>query len=268
MMALRCILIVVLLVPWSTTTTASENSLVIDEFDGLNIITSHPGTVQTEAVGSQLAVSIDCSEPRQVFIRIPVQYRVQDQKMRITLGGSADVSYIGKLETLENGQEIPRTLEHTYLDYHKGPVYFSLDNKRYSHLTLYFHCAFQNPDIKAVAYIDKIEIVPLEFHDDRDFAYILAAALLLLLLLPGFLSCCVLLEEGNKGKFLAWLTPLSLLFFLSLYPVLLLHQMWSSTAGRWVAPGSVHRIEPGFDRPARRRKKILGTGGKPSLDKV
>jgi hypothetical protein len=150
--------------------------------------------------------------------------------MRITLGGSADVSYIGKLETLENGQEIPRTLEHTYLDYHKGPVYFSLDNKRYSHLTLYFHCAFQNPDIKAVAYIDKIEIVPLEFHDDRDFAYILAAALLLLLLLPGFLSCCVLLEEGNKGKLLAWLTPLSLLFFLSLYPVLLLHQMWSSTA--------------------------------------
>ena len=228
-----CAIVVVFLILFSTPARASLDSLVIDKFDGLDITTSHPDTIQAVARGSQLVISLDCSEPKQVFVRIPVQYTVHNQKMRITLGASSDVSYIGKLERLDNGVPIPRTFEHNYIDYQKGPVFFSLDNKRYQHLTLYFHCTFRNPDITGRVYIDQIEIVPLEFHDDRDFAYILAAVLLLFFLVPGFLACAVFFPEGKKEEFLVWLTPLSIFSFVVLYPLLLLHQKWSSAPAGW-----------------------------------
>lgn len=231
-------MLAVTLVAWGNPTTSHGASLVIDDFKDLEVTTSHPDTVRVENTGTRLAVSIDCSEPKRVFVRIPVDYTVQDQKMRISLGGSSGVSYVGKLETLGDGNEIPRTFEHTYIDYHQGPVLFSLDNKHYEHLSLYFHCISKNPDITGLVYIDKIEIIPLQFYDDRDFAYALAVIILALFLLPGLLLYSLFFGEDGKIKVLTWLTPLSLCSFLALYPILLLHQWLSPTPSGWTLLGA------------------------------
>ncbi len=208
---------------------ASNDIYVVDEFENLDITTSHPDEMSTETVESHFTVSLDCTEPKQVSFSIPFGRQVEDQKMRITILDSANISYIGKLERLEDGLPIPRTFEHAYLDYQKGPVSFSLDNKVHDELTFYLYCTFKNPDVTGSIEIEKIEILPLGFIDDRDFAYILALLLLMMFLVPGFLAYAAFFGNGKKERLLALLVPMSLLCFIALYPVLLIHQAWSST---------------------------------------
>jgi hypothetical protein len=208
---------------------ASDDAYVIDQFESLDIMTSHSDEMIVNMGESHFTVSLDCTDPKQVSVRIPFGRRTEDQKMRITITDSSNISYIGKLERLENGLPIPRTFEHAYLDYQKGPVSFSLDNKFHQHLTFYLYCTFKNPDITGSIQIEKIEILPLGFSDDRDFAYILALLLLIMFLVPGFLAYAAFIGNGEKERLLALLVPLSLLCFIALYAVLLIHQAWSST---------------------------------------
>lgn len=206
---------------------ASEDVIVIDRFDNLDIKTSHPGKIEASFEDSSLVASLDCSELRQLSVSVPFDRRIKDQKVLITLGDSSNVSYIGKIERLEDGTPIPGSFEHTYIEYQKGPVSFSLDNKHHDYLTFYFVCIFSGAEKTGTARIEKIEIVPLEFSDDRDFAYILTVLLLIVFLTPGLLTYTACVGEGGKIHLLALLTPLSLIFFIALYPVLLAHQLWS-----------------------------------------
>lgn len=207
---------------------ALDNSLVIDNFEDLDIEVSHPGEMEAYVVDSRLEVSMDCDDPKQVSVSIPLGRRIEDRKMQITIADSINVSYIGKQERLDDGTPIPRTFEHTYIEYQKGPVSFSLDNKYHERLTFHFFCITTNPDVRGRVQIEKIEIVPLEFTDDRDFAYILTLMLLILFLVPGFLGYTAFVGSSGKIHLLALLTPLSLTSFIALYPVLLIHQAWST----------------------------------------
>ncbi|MDJ0958401.1 MAG: hypothetical protein QNI91_16160 [Arenicellales bacterium] len=227
-------LLTVLLLLCSCCAVAAEGYYVIDDFTGLDVTVKAPSAVKTEVVDSNLVVSVDCTEARPRIVRIPLNREVKDQKMRMIISKVDDLPYMGKFETGESDLLVRNSQEHNYLEYQKGPVFFSLDNKYHKNLSFYFHCRNADPDVTGVVHIDKIEIVPLEFNDDRDFAYILAVILLLVFLLPGFLAYAVFLGSGEKGRLLALLTPLSLFFFLVLYLVLLLYQQLSSEPISWV----------------------------------
>ena len=219
---------------WSVPTPAIDELYVIDDFRGVNVTVSDPDTVKVDVVNSKLAVSVRCSETKQRIVHIPLQRSAKDQKIRLTIADVNSLSYMGKSKSDIFGRAIPRSQEHIYLDYQKGPIFFSLSNKYHEYLSVYFHCRRLAPDVTGVVYIDKIEIVPLEFTDDRDFAYILAVLLLALFLVPGFFAYGLLFDNGKKESLLALLTPLSILSFLILYFILIANQKLSSTPSSWV----------------------------------
>ena len=224
----------ILLLLWNCCAVAVEDIYVVDDFTGLDVTVKAPSAVKTDVVDSNLAISVDCTEARPRIVRIPLNRNVKDQKLRMTIARVEDLPYMGKFETGESELPVRNSQEHSYLEYQKGPVFFSLDNKYHKNLSFYFHCRYAEPGVTGIVHIDKLEIVPLEFNDDRDFAYILAVILLLVFLLPGFLVYAVFLGSGEKERLLALLTPLSLFFFLVLYLVLLLYQQLSSDPISWI----------------------------------
>jgi hypothetical protein len=139
---------------------------------------------------------------------------------------------MGKFETSTSGQALRHSYENVYLDYQKDPILFSLSDKYHEDLSLYFKCRKAAAGVTGTVRIDKIEIVRLEFTDDRDFTYILAEILLLLFLLPGFLMFG-LFGAGKKERLLALLTPLSIFSFLALYLILFINQKLSLTPSSW-----------------------------------
>lgn len=221
---------------------AAEEVYVVDDFTGTDVIIEDPDIVSVDVVDSHLAVSLLCVDRKRRVVHIPFQRSVQDKKLRLTIAqsaypsmgrfktdeaGSFRVPYMGKFETDETGQALWFTDEAYSLDFQKRPVLFSLDNKLHEKLSFWFKCRGVNPEVTATIYLDKIEIVPMAFSDDRDFAYILAVLVLLFFLLPGFLVYGMLFGSGEKERLLVWLTPLSILSFLVLYLVLYLGQQWS-----------------------------------------
>ena len=226
------VLLLSLLFLWATPTTASEEPFIIDNFDGLNIAVSDPQMVTAEVVNSDLLLSIDCSENKQRTVRIPLQRSTKNQKLKLTIAEANHLPYMGKFETNISGQVLRHSFEHNYLDYQKNSIFFSLSDKHHDDLSLYFKCRNAAADVTGTVLIDKIEIVPLEFTDDRDFIYILAEILLLLFLLPGFLLYG-LCGVGNKDRLLALLTPLSIFLFLVLYLILLINQKFSFAPNSW-----------------------------------
>lgn len=224
----RWVFLLVLLLS-SVSASAGGDRFVIDDFHGLDITVSDPEVVKAVPVNSDLEVSLVCSDRSERIVRIPLQRTVKDQKLRLTIAGFDRLPFLGKFETTESGEAVPNSYENYALDFQKGPILFSLDNKYHENLSLWIKCRGVRADVTGVLRIDKIEIVPLEFTDDRDFAYILAAILMLLFMLPGFLVYSVLFEGGGKEKLLALLTPLSIFFFVLLYLVLVVAQNWSQT---------------------------------------
>ena len=210
------------------------NTYVVDDFTGKDIILSAPDMMSAETVGSNLLLSIDCSENAKRFVHIPIQYDTDDQKVRITISKADHIPYMGKLEVTNNRYPIHSTFEHNYLVYQKNAPEFSLYNRHYDNLSLYFKCRQAQPGVTGQVQIDKIEIIPKTFLDDRDFAYILAELLLLVFILPGFLIYSLFWRDGQKAHFLALLTPLSIVFFLFLYALLLVNQRGPSLPNGWV----------------------------------
>lgn len=215
-------LVVNLLLSASVYATGSPH--VIDRFDHLDIRTAPPGAAVASFDGPRLVLSIDCSEPRQASVTVPFGHTVKDSKVLVSVGGSRNVSYIGKLERLDDGTPIPRTFEHAYIEYQKGPMSFSLDNKHHEDLTFYFYCIASEPGRTAALEFEKVEVAPLAFSDDRDFVYLLAIGLLAAFLIPGLLTFTALFGGGDRIGLLALLTPVSIVFFIALYAVLLAHQ--------------------------------------------
>lgn len=213
---------------------ASENSYVIDDFTGKDVTVTTPDRTSMEVLGSNLILSFDCSENQKRYVNIPIQYDADDQKLRVTISEKEHIPYMGKFEINSIGHPIWSTYEHNYLDYQNNPLEFSLQNKYYDGLSFYFKCRKASPGLIGKVQIDKIEIVPETFTDDRDFAYILAETLLFLFILPGFLIYTLFQGGGNKVRLLALLTPLSIFFFLFLYLILLVNQKVSPLPDTWV----------------------------------
>jgi len=216
------------------TQAASESSYVIDDFTGRDVTVSAPDMINMEVLDSNLILSFDCTENQKRFVHIPLQHDADDQKLRVTISEADRIPYMGKFETNPSGHPIRSSYEHNYLVYQNNPVEFSLQNKHYDGLSFYFKCRKALPGVIGKVQIDKIEIVPETFTDDRGFAYILAEILLFLFVLPGFLIYTLLQGGGNKIRLLALLTPLSIFFFLILYLVLLVNQKISPLPDTWV----------------------------------
>lgn len=230
-----CVLLFTIAVSLNRPVQATEaNSYVIDDFSGVDVTVSAPNIMSVDVVNSNLILSIECSENKKRAVHIPVQHDVKDQKLRISITKNDRLPYMGKFEKHPAGHPIRSSFQHNYLDYQKNPVEFSLENKSYDELSLYFKCRKSEPGVIGTVQIDKIEIVPEKYTDDRDFAYILAELLLFFFLVPGFLLYSLFFERGNKERLLALLTPLSIFFFLFLYIVLLVNKSLSPLPDSWV----------------------------------
>ncbi|PIE72473.1 MAG: hypothetical protein CSA20_07475 [Deltaproteobacteria bacterium] len=216
-----------LLFPNSVQAT-STNSYVLDDFTDRICTVSAPEINSYKVINSHFVLSLDCTENKQRSVHIPIQYNVDNQKLRVTISEINDhILGMGKFETDPSGQPIPSSYEHNYLAYQNNPVEFSLQNKHYDGLSFYFICRKSSPGTIGKVQIDKIEIIPKAFTDTRIFAYILAEIQLFLLILPGFLIYTLMQGRGNKINLLALLTPLSVFFFLFLYFILFINQKFS-----------------------------------------
>jgi len=225
-----CIFLLTVISLWSFRALAVDDRYVIDDFNGLNITTADPNGINVAVVNSNLAISVDCSVNKTRIVSIPLEQKVKDKKIRITITKASGLPYMGKYKTNTSGQMFPKLYEQNFLDYQKGPVFFSLDNKYHKDIFLWFKCRSGTPSTTGVVYIDKIEIVPLEYLDSKYFLYVLSGFLLMMFLIPGFFAYSVFFEGGEKVKLLALLTPLSIFYFLILYLVLILVQKWSSSS--------------------------------------
>ncbi|TKB06214.1 hypothetical protein [Desulforhopalus sp. IMCC35007] len=223
------------LIVWISAAVAfAGNTYVVDDFTGKDIILSAPDMMSAETVDSNLLLSFDCSENTRRIVHIPIEYDADGQKVRVTISKADHIPYMGKLEVTNNRDPIRSTFEHNYLVYQKNAPEFSLYNRHYDSLSLYFKCREAQPGITGQVQIDKIEIIPKTFLDDRDFAYILAELLLFVFILPGFLIYTLFWRDGQKTHILALLTPISIAFFLFLYALFLVNQLGPSLPNEWL----------------------------------
>lgn len=220
----RCLLLLFMFLLWSTPALGTDGTYVIDDFSGMDITASDPEVVKVQVDDAKLVLSIDCTEAKQQNVHIPIEHNADKEKVRLSISKAEHIPYMGKFETSPDGRPLQHTFEHNYLVYQKGPVLFSLSNKYHEDLSLYFTCRNSEPQVIGTVQIDKIEIEPIRFIEDRDFAYILAVIILVFLLLPGFLTYSVLYGAGNKMRLLAMLTPMSIGVFVTLYMILLANQ--------------------------------------------
>lgn len=218
------VLTVLLLASFSA--LASDGTQVIDDFTGLVIDLPDPAVLSADAVDSRLVIRVDCTDSEVGVVHIPLQRNINDQKVRLHISHFKGVPYTGKFETTPSGKVIKASFENYHLEYQKGPLHYSLDDKHYENLSLWFKCRKGSRHDMGVVHIEKIEIVPLAFTDDRGFVYLLAVVVLLLLVAPGLLLYCAMFESGRDQHLLAWLPPLSMLFLAGLYLVLTAGQYW------------------------------------------
>lgn len=210
------------------------DSYIIDDFTNKEVILSDPEMMSYEVIDSKLLLSFDCSENEKRYVHIPIDYEVHDQKARVAISKADHIPHMGKLEVTAKKYPIHSTFENNYLEYQKNPPEFSLYNKHYDYLSLYFKCRKANPEVTGQVQIDAIEIVPETFFDDRDFAYILGEILFFVFIIPGFLIYSLFWQSGQKSHILALLTPLSIGFFLFLYTLLLLNQSVVHLESGWI----------------------------------
>lgn len=210
---------------------AADEVHVIDDFTGLNINLPDPDVVSVSVDDSDLAISVDCTSGEVGIVHIPLQRSVTDRKVRLYFSQVQGLPYTGKFETTPSGEVITDSLENYNFEHQKGPLNYSLHDKYYEELSLWFKCRRGFKHDTGTAQIEKIEIVPLAFTDDRGFVYILALIILVLFVAPGLLLYCALFEGGRKQELLTWLAPLSMLCLFILYLVLVAGQLSS------VAPG-------------------------------
>lgn len=210
---------------------AMDETHVIDDFTGLTINLPDPDIVTADVVDSALAISVDCTDNEVGIVHIPLKRDVKDRKVRLHFSRAEGLPYTGKFETTASGEVIVDSLENYNLEHQKGPLNYSLHDKYYDELSLWFKCWKGSQYDAGVVHIDKLEIVPLAFTDDRGFVYILAVIVLLLFVAPGLLLYCALFEHSRDQDLLAWLTPLSILFLVALYFILTAGQIWSAAPG-------------------------------------
>ncbi len=210
---------------------AANEVHVIDDFTGLNINPPDPDIVSADVVDSDLAISVDCTAGEVGIVHIPIQRSVTDRKVRLYFSHAKGLPYTGKFETTPSGEVIPDSLENYNFEHQKGPLNYSLHDKYYEELSLWFKCRRGFKHDTGVVHIEKIEIVPLEFTDDRKFVYLLALIILVLFVAPGLLLYCAWFAGGDKRDLLTWLVPLSMLCFFVLYLVLVAGQMSSTAPG-------------------------------------
>ena len=56
----------------------------IDDFTGLEVRVSDPDAVQAKVIDSNLRITISCAVNKVRSIRVPLNYDVRDQKVRLT----------------------------------------------------------------------------------------------------------------------------------------------------------------------------------------
>ena len=229
-MRLSNILIAILLLLYCHQSQAAERDFAITDFQNLGVAVSDSENLNVTATDSYLEIAMHCADRDPRVVTIPLRHQVHDQKVRISFARSELLPLMGKFETGESGEKILHTEEYNLLEYRKGPVYFSLNNGYHENLSIWLKCSYFTPGVTGVVRIDKIEIIPIGFTDDRDFVYILALLVLLLFLAPGFLICSAgmgRVGDTEKAKLLAMVTPASILTFLILSGVLYLNNSWS-----------------------------------------
>lgn len=199
----------------------------MDDFTGVDVIVPDPDVVTVTVVDSDLSIAVDCTRRKPGVIRIPLHTWVKNQKVRLHVSRVDGLPYIGKFESTPSGEVIKSSFEDYNLEHQKSPTQYSLGDKYYDELSLWFGCWKISGVDTGVVYIDKIEIVPLKFTDDRGFVYLLAVILLVLVLAPGLLLYCLVFARRRDHCLLVWWTPLSLLALSVLYGALEAGQYWS-----------------------------------------
>jgi len=217
----RCALFIILFLA-TFRVFAMEWGHVVDDFSTLDIRVPDPGIVSVDSVDSSLSITVDCTARKPGVIHIPLERRVKDQKLRLYVSNVDGLPYIGKFETTPTGKVRKDSFENYNLEHQKGPTRYSLGDKYYEELSLWFGCRKISGGDTGTARIDRMEIVPLDVTDDRGFVYLLAVILLLAILVPGFLLYCALFEPGRAQHLLIWLTPLSIFSLSLLYLVLVM----------------------------------------------
>ncbi|HSH43518.1 MAG TPA: hypothetical protein VK973_15465, partial [Arenicellales bacterium] len=217
---------------------AADEVPAVSDFTGLNIRVPDPDVVSVDVVESDLAISVDCTQGEVGIVHIPLDLNVTDRKVRLYFSRVKGLPYTGKFETTASGEVISDSLENYNLEHQKGPLNYSLHDKHYEELSLWFKCRRWTPYDTGTVRIEKIEIVPLKFTDDRGFVYVLAVIMLLLVLAPGFLLYCALFKRGSERDLLIWAVPSSIVALVILYLVLVAAQSASIEPGFRVLPAA------------------------------
>lgn len=207
---------------------AAENRTVIDDFSSLELRVPDPDMVETKTVNSNLSVSIACADNKVRVVRIPLHEHIKNKKVRLTIADTDGIPYMGKFDFAHNGRIMNDSFEGYRLEHHKRPVYLSLRDTYYAHLNLWFKCGRHvKADEWGTIEIDKVEILPLKFVDDRGFVYLLALIVLVLVVLPGILAHSAIFGREDKKHLLVLITPLTIAFLLVLYATLVALQIGS-----------------------------------------
>lgn len=204
---------------------ASGNKTIIDDFSGLEVRVPDPDVVATEVVDSNLSVSVACAGGDAGVIRIPLHEHIKNKKIRLVIADTDGIPFMGKFDITPEGRIINDSFENYRLEHQKRPLYFSLRDRYYANLSLWFKCGRNaSPDERGTIEIDKVEVLPLKFVDDRGFVYILSAIVLVLVVLPGILAYSAIFGQRDKEHLLVLVTPLSIACLLVLYGILVVAQ--------------------------------------------